>query len=66
MDRKRTLYQCPVCGHVDHDEQDGTGHWEQGTSYAHSDVPGWSYWFLLCSRCGVASDMKEVSPPPRE
>lgn len=54
------LYQCPACGHVDHDEQDGTGHWEQGTSRDHLGEPGWSYWFLECSKCGAENDMRLV------
>jgi uncharacterized Zn finger protein len=61
MMKERDLYQCPACGHIDHDEQDGTGHWEQGTcSDEHYEATGWSYWTLACSKCGAVNDMPLV------
>lgn len=57
----KKLYRCPTCGKVAHDEQDGTGHWEQGTSQEHAEEPGWSYWTLWCSACGEVNDMQEVN-----
>lgn len=57
---RKKLYRCQTCGHVDHDEQDGTGHWEQGGSQSHADKPGWSFWTLMCSKCGATGDMPEA------
>lgn len=54
------LYRCPRCGYLDHDDQDGTGHWEQGTSQ-HSNDKNWSYWTLRCNGCGEVSDMPLAS-----
>lgn len=51
------LYVCPLCGYVDHDAQDGTGHWEHGTSQTHDGIPRWSDWTLLCNGCGEVTDM---------
>lgn len=58
------LYRCPACGHIDHDQQNGDGHWEQGTaSDEHMDDPEhWSYWTLRCSKCGEINDMQKVKP----
>lgn len=52
------LYVCPLCGYVDHDHQDGTGHWEQGTaSNEHYESGRYSYWTLMCNGCGEITDM---------
>lgn len=51
------LYVCPLCGYVDHDFQDGNGHWEHGTSQTHDGVKGWSDWTLRCNGCGEVTDM---------
>ena len=61
MKPTRKLYICPLCGYIDHDDQDGTGHWEQGTSVDHLMERGWSYWTLQCNGCGEISDMREAT-----
>lgn len=52
--REQRLFTCPACGCMSHDEQDGEGHWEHGTSDAGE---GFSHWKLSCIKCGEVSDM---------
>lgn len=58
--RARELYVCPACGHIDHDIQDGTGHWEQGTSEKWERDKSYSEWLLACNKCGKINEMKRV------
>lgn len=62
VDGEYKLYRCPDCGHVDHDEQDGTGHVEQGVSsrWEENDADQYSYWLLACSKCGHINNMREA------
>lgn len=55
----KDLYTCPECGYVDHDRQDGTGHWEKGSSEKWETDKSYSEWLLACNRCGVVSEMKK-------
>jgi protein gp37 len=69
--KEQKLYTCPQCGHIDHDNQDGTGHWEKGTSSKwgeafergeHEKSP-YSYWLLDCNggQCDYRGEMLQTT-----